>query len=334
MGVIGSGSWATALVKILTNNGQHVNWWVRNAQSIEHIQQRHNNPQYLSHAHLDTSRLRLSDDINAVIERSDFVVIAIPSAFLLDSLASVPSDGFRGKKIASAIKGILPNNKHQLLNEYLEEKHHFSIDDYFTLMGPCHAEEIAAERLSYLTISGINAGETREFAERFRTWYLNPIVSNDVWGSQYAAVLKNVYAIGAGIAHGLEYGDNFQSVFVANAAKEMSVFLSKLLAVKNPEYSHVDYTDSVYLGDLLVTCYSLFSRNRNFGTMIGKGYSVKVAKMEMNMEAEGYLGSRGIQMENLDSVKADIPITGLIHNILWDDLPADEGFRIIEGLLK
>lgn len=334
MAVIGSGSWATAIVKILTDNGQHVNWWVRNPASIEHIQQRHHNPQYLSHTYLNTEMLGMSNDLEKVIASSEMLVVAIPSAFLLDSFAHLEQGIFRDKKVMSAIKGILPNEKHQLLNEYLEDRHAFSIEDYYTLMGPCHAEEVAAERLSYLTLSGLDNSVNEDLANRFKTWYINTVTGNDVWGSQYAAVLKNVYAIGAGMAHGLEYGDNFQSVFVANAAREMGVFLSRLLKVKNPDQPPVEYSNSVYLGDLLVTCYSLFSRNRNFGSMIGKGYSVKVAKMEMNMEAEGYLGSRGIEMENKDSVNADIPIAHTIYKILWEDLPAKVGFQLIEGVLQ
>jgi glycerol-3-phosphate dehydrogenase (NAD(P)+) len=220
-----------------------------------------------------------------------------------------------------------------LLNEWLFQQYQFPLDSYFTLMGPCHAEEVARERLSYLTFSGISEEKTSLIATHFKTWYINTVVNSDVIGVQYAAILKNIYALGAGIAHGLEYGDNFQSVFIANCADEMAGFLKKV-GVQHMEVGSQDanYAASVYLGDLLVTCYSLYSRNRTFGNMIGKGYSVISAQLEMNMVAEGYNASKSIFLLN-QQVSADMPIAASIYQILWKQLAPAAGFKQIEEVL-
>jgi glycerol-3-phosphate dehydrogenase (NAD(P)+) len=262
------------------------------------------------------------------------VLVCIPSSYLLGALEGLAADIFKGRKVISAVKGILPNEKHQLLNEYLQEHFSVAVEDYFTIMGPCHAEEVAAEKLSYLTFSGEQVATAEEIAAHFKTDYLNTVVNHDIWGTQYAAVLKNIYAVGAGIAHGLEYGDNFLSVYIANAADELVSFLRKVMEWKNaPDTGKINYASSVYLGDLLVTCYSLYSRNRTFGNMIGKGYNVKVAQLEMNMVAEGYPASKGLYQTN-QSVGAAMPIATSIYEILWEGLPAAEGFRNIEQVLK
>lgn len=329
IGMIGSGSWATALTKILTDNGQTVQWWVRNESYIKHILLRHHNPHYLSAAYFDTSKLVLSTDIKTIIAASDVLVIAVPSAYIIDALKDLPKDIFIGKKIISAIKGIIPSNN-QLLNDYLIEQFNFHSDNYFTVLGPCHAEEVAAEKLSYLTFSGSDQVITTKLAACFKTEYLNTVTNTDVAGVQYAAILKNIYALGAGIAHGLEYGDNFQSVYIANSASEMSNFLRQL--PQTSSCGNINYASSVYLGDLLVTCYSLFSRNRTFGNMIGKGYSVKSAQLEMNMVAEGYNASKCLHSIN-QSINATIPIATTIYQILWENLPSAEGFKKIEDYL-
>jgi glycerol-3-phosphate dehydrogenase (NAD(P)+) len=217
-----------------------------------------------------------------------------------------------------------------LLNDYLNEKFHVELSDYFTVLGPCHAEEVASEKLSYLTFSGIEEKMAGEIGEHFHTEYLNTVVNHDVIGVQYAAVLKNIYALGAGIAHGLEYGDNFLSVYIANAANEMVGFLKRI--VGESVCNQVNYAASVYLGDLLVTCYSLYSRNRTFGNMLGKGYSVRSAQLELNMVAEGYNASKCIFKTN-EKVGANMPIARTIYEILWKHLPTDEGFRKIEEIL-
>jgi glycerol-3-phosphate dehydrogenase (NAD(P)+) len=328
-GIIGSGSWATALAKILVDNRNPINWWIRNNNSIHHFKQRRHNPHYLSSAYFDTSLLTLDSNIENIISNSDVLVIAVPSAFVEDALRNLPANCFEGKKVVSAIKGILPSSN-ELLNDYLDKNFNVKIEDYFTVLGPCHAEEVASEKLSYLTFTGTNEETAKEIAEHFHTEYLNVVVNHDVIGVQYAAVLKNIYALGAGIAHGLEYGDNFLSVYIANSADEMVTFLKKVVFDNNPE--PVNYAASVYLGDLLVTCYSLYSRNRTFGNMIGKGYSVKSAQLELNMVAEGYNACKCIYNIN-KTVKAEMPISETIYNILWQHLPAEEGFKKIESIL-
>jgi glycerol-3-phosphate dehydrogenase (NAD(P)+) len=334
-GLIGSGSWATALAKILTDNGNTINWWVRNNNTIQTIQKRRHNPHYLHTAYFNTQQLALSNDVAEVVAKSDAVVLAVPSAFIEDALTNLPTDALKNKKVVSAIKGILPSTN-QLLNDYLSERFHLSIDDYFTLLGPCHAEEISAEKLSYLTFSGKDEAAAAEIAQYFKTEYLNTVVNHDVLGVQYADVLKNIYALGAGIAHGLEYGDNFLSVYIANSSHEMIDFLKKVVWDKDndgqEEEKLINYSASVYLGDLLVTCYSLYSRNRTFGNMIGKGYSVKAAQLELNMVAEGFNASKCIHIAN-KTVGAHMPIATIIYEILWEQLPAEEGFKKIEGLM-
>jgi len=341
-GILGSGSWGTAIAKILTDNGNTIYWWNRSEAHIHYIQQRHHNPQYLSAAHLDTTKLKLTTNPAEVITNSDCVVIVIPSAYTDDALRELNRNIFAGKKVISAIKGILPGHN-LLLNQYLKNEFKHELVDYFTVLGPCHAEEVAAEKLSYLTFSGIDEKTTKAIADCFKTSYLNTIENNDIYGVQYAAVLKNIYAVGSGIAHGLDYGDNFLSVFIANTADEMAGFLKKA-GIKNVEVGHTEkdkpanehksnnYAASVYLGDLLVTCYSLHSRNRAFGNMIGKGYAVKAAQLEMSMVAEGYNASKCIHVIN-SSVQANMPIADTIYKILWENLPAAEGFTQIEQCL-
>ncbi len=232
-----------------------------------------------------------------------------------------------------------------LLNDYLKEEFSVELSNYFTVLGPCHAEEVAAEKLSYLTFSGVDEEATCEIASHFKTPYLNPLHNTDIIGVQFAAVLKNIYALGAGIAHGLEYGDNFLSVLIANSADEMAGFLRKT-GIQHVEVGSIDhsashtraekhvtnYAASVYLGDLLVTCYSLYSRNRTFGNMIGKGYSVQAAQLEMSMVAEGYNASKCINIIN-KNIHADMPIAEAIYKILWEHLPPEEGFLEIEKTL-
>lgn len=328
-GVLGSGSWATALAKILTDHGNSLQWWIRNKETIGYLKNRRHNPHYLSAAYFDQEQLHLHDDINQTVAQSDVLVIAVPSAYVEGALSQLSPDAFRGKKIISAVKGILPTDN-QLLNEYLATHFKVPIEDYFTVLGPCHSEEVASEKLSYLTFSGVDAAAAKELASFFSTEYINTVVNDDIWGVQYAAILKNIYALGAGIAHGLEYGDNFLSVYIANSANEMVGFLKK---ASDARHSTVNYAVSVYLGDLLVTCYSLYSRNRTFGNMIGKGYSVKAAQLEMNMVAEGYNASKCIHRTNLHA-GASMPIADTIYKILWENLGAHEGFNQIEGFLE
>ncbi len=342
IGVVGNGSWATALVKILSDNGKKLNWWVRKSASIEYIKKRKHNPNYLSSAYLDISLLNFFDDVKELVRESELIVLAVPSAYIKDVLEQLEPGQLEGKKILSAIKGLVPSED-LLLNEYLQSKYKVQLNDYFAVLGPCHAEEVAAEKLSYLTFSGTDVATTSIIASYFNSPYINTIINDDILGVQYAAVLKNIYALGSGIAHGLEYGDNFQSVLIANSADEMAGFLRKvgaqhMVVGEHNKYNPVthrkdiNYAASVYLGDLLVTCYSLYSRNRTFGNMIGKGYTVQSAQLEMNMVAEGYYASRCIYNIN-KIIGADIPIAESIYRILWEKLNAAEGFQNIEEVL-
>mgnify|MGYP003575364175 FL=1 len=341
MGVVGNGSWATALVKILTDNGQPVNWWIRNAKTIPAIRQRGHNPHYLSSAYLSPALLHMTDNVEEVLQNSDVVVLAVPSAYLKDLLDNLDKELLKGKKILSAVKGIVPGPD-VLLNEYLHQQFGVELKDYFAVLGPCHAEEVAAEKLSYLTFSGVDEAATAEIAGYFKAPYINTVINPDILGVQYAAVLKNIYALGAGIAHGLDYGDNFLSVYIANSADEMAGFLKKAgiqHIVVGEHQTHpithkreTNYAASVYLGDLLVTCYSLYSRNRTFGNMIGKGYTVQSAQLEMNMVAEGYNASKCMYHIN-QNIGADMPIAETIYKILWQRLLPEEGMQEIEKVL-
>lgn len=340
-GIIGSGSWGTALAKILTDNGNTINWWVRNEKTKEQLSQRGHNSHYLPSARFNTTLLKLSSDIIEVIENSEVILIAIPSSFVVSALSTLPTTIFKHKTIVSAIKGILPE-RNILLNDFLKESFEVKLEDYVAVLGPCHAEEVAAEKLSYLTFSGVNKELTTEISTYFKTPYINTVLNPDIFGVQYASVLKNIYAVGAGMVHGLDYGDNFMSVFIANAADEMAGFLRKAGIMnaevgyldenkENPK-SHQNYAASVYLGDLLVTCYSLHSRNRSFGNMIGKGYSVTAAKLEMTMVAEGYFASRCMFNIN-EIVGAKMPIATGVYNILWENKPAADVFENLEKLM-
>ncbi len=342
-GILGSGSWGTAIAKILTDNNNTIWWWNRSAEAIEQFKIKKHNPQYLTAARFDVNKLLLSTNVEDVIINSDVIVIAIPSAFVSEVLSSLNKNIFEGKKIVSAVKGILPE-ENELLNDFLQKNFGVKIENYFALLGPCHAEEVAAEKLSYLTFTGVDEEATAAIATHFKTDYLNTVTNKDIYGVQYAAVLKNIYAVAAGIAHGLDYGDNFLSVLIANSADEMAGFLRKA-GIINAEVGymehgknktankHANYAASVYLGDLLVTCYSLFSRNRTFGNMIGKGYSVKNAQLEMSMVAEGYNAAKCMHIIN-EKVNAEMPIAQTVFDILWNNVDAKTGFKNIEeGLI-
>jgi glycerol-3-phosphate dehydrogenase (NAD(P)+) len=332
IGIIGSGSWATALAKIVTDNGHPVHWWIRNEETILYFKKRRHNPHYLSSVYFDLSQIHFYSSLPELIASVDCIVLAVPAAFIHSLLGELPVDVFRDKKIISAVKGILPE-QNELLNQYLERAFSFPLSQYFTLLGPCHAEEVAAEKLSYLTLSGTEKTAIEPLAAIFNNEYVFTHINTDIWGVQYAAVLKNIYALGAGIVHGLEYGDNFLSVFISNAAKEVVQFLRAIDKSDDALTDSLsDYADSVYLGDLLVTCYSMHSRNRTFGNMIGKGYSVTAARLELNMVAEGYYAARCIQSIN-QKLGCDMPIAKTIYEILWNQLPAVNGIHTLESRL-
>ena len=308
--VIGSGSWATAIIKILSENLKEINWYVRNKDNVEYIYKNCHNPNYLSSVELEIKKIYISDDINEVCSKSDVLIIAVPSEFTNNVLNKI-SINIADKIVVSAIKGIIPETN-LLVGEHLEKNFQIKENNFSVLGGPCHAEEVALEKLSYLTIGSSNKMLAKKIASKFTCSYISAQTSDDVIGIEYSSMLKNIYAIAAGIAHGLGYGDNFQSVLMSSSIKEINRFIEKRYLMKR------DINDSVYLGDLLVTGYSLFSRNRLFGNMIGKGYSVKYAKMEMSMIAEGYVATKKAYLLNSESnKKAKIPIIDSVYNILY-----------------
>ena len=282
--VMGGGSWATALAKIALSTQERIHWYMRRPEQIEEFKQLEHNPSYLTSVRFDTSRIQFYSDINQAIEESDTLIFATPSPFLKQHLQKVQTS-LKEKFIISAIKGIVPD-ENLLITDYFTQYHGGPASQIAIIGGPCHAEEIALERLSYITLACPNLKQAQAIAPVFRNNYLKNSVSQDVVGIEYAAVLKNVYAIAAGICHGMKFGDNFLAVFISNAIDEMRRFVDAVHGLERA------ITDSAYLGDLLVTAYSRFSRNRTFGTMIGKGYSIKTAQIEMDMIAEGYYGTK------------------------------------------
>lgn len=307
--VIGGGSWATAIVKMLSENVDEIWWYMRSTYAIEHLKRQQHNPSYLSSVEFHIEQLRLTDDINLVVENADYLIFAIPSAFLHSELEKLTAS-LDNKIIFSAIKGIVPETG-LIVGEHFHEKYGIPFDNIGVITGPCHAEEVALERLSYLTIACNDEAKAKIVAKNLSSEYIKCKVSDDIIGTEYAAVLKNIYAVAAGIAHGLGYGDNFQSVLMSNAIREMKRFIKNVHKMKR------NINNSAYLGDLLVTGYSIFSRNRMFGNMIGKGYTVKSAQMEMNMVAEGYYAAKTAY--ELDATrKTRTPIIDAVHDILYE----------------
>lgn len=315
--VVGGGSWATAIVKMLCNNADHIHWWIRNPDSVEYIKKFKHNPNYLTTVEFDTSKLTLQSDLKAVIKVADVIIMAIPSAFLKDALDGITAEDFKNKEVFSAIKGIVPQHN-LIIGEFFNTEYNIPMDRIGVITGPCHAEEVAMEKLSYLTIASQNTDNAAFVASLLNCRYINTTVSDDIFGTEYSAVLKNVFAIASGICHGLGYGDNFQAVLISNAIQEIKRFVDAVHPIDR------DIKSSAYLGDLLVTAYSQFSRNRTFGSMIGKGYSVKSAQLEMNMVAEGYYGTKCVYEIN-KQYKVEMPITTAVYNILYERIsPAIE----------
>jgi glycerol-3-phosphate dehydrogenase (NAD(P)+) len=331
IGIIGNGSFGTAIAKILTDNGHRIHWWLRNEEAVQHMATRLHNPHYLTSVAFKADTIMPTSDLDKVVRACDTIIFAVPSAYAGEVLARITPEQCSGKTFVSAIKGILPETQ-QLLSDFLKSKYAFPLEKYVAITGPCHAEEVAAERLSYLTFSGLDEGLAEAVAMCFANDYIYANFNHDIWGAQYAAVLKNIYAIGAGMAHSLDYGDNFLSVYITACYREMYHFLVEHFEKIHPSDDRPDFHTSAYLGDLLVTCYSLHSRNRTFGAMIGKGYSVKAATLEMNMVAEGYNGARGMQ-KIAEQYGMEIPIATGIYKVLWEGLPAQEMFRELEGKL-
>ena len=323
--VIGSGSWATGIVKLLSENCRRIAWYIREPEILEHLKLHNHNPRYLSSVDFNQDLLYLTNDINRAVDSAEILIFVIPSAFLKSSLAEMKTD-ISGKIVCTAIKGIVPENN-TIVGEFLHKRYSVPYDNLVVLSGPTHAEEIAMEKLSYLTVAALNKDKAIKVSSLLSTHYLNTVLSNDIFGTEYAAVLKNIYAIAVGIAHGLGYGDNFQAVLLANAAREMKRFIKKVYKKKR------NITSSAYLGDLLVTAYSQFSRNRMLGNMLGKGASVKYALLNMTMVAEGYYASECIYSINKE-IGARIPIADAVYDILYGGLSPSKGIKNITGILK
>lgn len=308
--VIGGGSWATAIVKMLTNNLDEIGWYMRSIYALEHLKRQYHNPNYLSSVEFKIDQLHLTNDINEAVAYADYLIFAIPSAFLHEELQKL-TVSLKNKVIFSAIKGIVPETG-LIVGEHFHEKYDIPFDNIGVITGPCHAEEVALERLSYLTIASNDEEKAKIMAKHLSSEFIKCKTSDDIIGTEYAAVLKNIYAVAAGIAHGLGYGDNFQSVLMSNSIREMRRFIKKIHKMKR------NINDSAYLGDLLVTGYSTFSRNRMFGNMIGKGYTVKSAQMEMNMIAEGYYAAK-TAYETKAAKDTRTPIIDAVHDILYEN---------------
>lgn len=307
--ILGGGSWATAIAKIVLNNVNEINWYMRRQEQIDEFIRLSKNPSYLTGVKFDTDHIRFTSNINQVVATSDILIFATPSPFLKQHLKKL-TRRIDKKIIVSAIKGIVPD-ENLIVTEFFEQIYKVPKENIAVLAGPCHAEEVALERLSYLTIASASRDKARMLADKFATSFVKTSTSDDVMGMEYSSVMKNIYSIAAGICHGLKYGDNFQSVLISNAIQEIKRFCN----ATNPLYR--DINESAYLGDLLVTAYSKFSRNRLFGNMIGKGYSVKTAQLEMEMIAEGYYATKCIHEIN-EKYHVDMPIVDAVYEILYN----------------
>ena len=322
--VFGSGSWATAIVKMLCENLEKVGWYMRSESTSDYIRENNHNPNYLSSVEFDNEQLFLSNDINEMIDYADYLIFVVPSAFVEAELNKITTS-LEGKILFSAIKGIVPSSG-LIVGEHFHEFLNVPFEYIGVITGPCHAEEVALERLSYLTIACQDEEKAKIIAENLSSHYIKTKVSDDIIGTEYAAMLKNIYAIAAGIAHGLGYGDNFQSVLMSNAIREMKKYIKKVHKMKR------NINNSAYLGDLLVTGYSVFSRNRMFGNMIGKGYTVKSAMMEMSMIAEGYYATKSAYEINQKN-GAKTPIIDTVYNVLYQKKDAKKEFHKLTNLL-
>lgn len=324
--VFGAGSWATAIVKMLCENLDEVGWYMRSVYTKEHLLKEKHNPNYLSSVEFKIEQLKLSNDINDMAAYADVLIFVIPSAFMHSELEKLTVD-ISKKNIVSAVKGIIPESG-LLVGEHFHDIYNIPFENIAVIAGPCHAEEVALERLSYLTISCADAKKAQEIADKLSNNYIKTKISDDIIGTEYAAMLKNIYAIAAGIAHGLGYGDNFQSVLMSNAIREMKRFIKKMHNMKR------NINNSAYLGDLLVTGYSTFSRNRMFGNMIGKGYTVKSAMMDMNMVAEGYYATKSAHLLNeKNKKKTRLPIINAVYAVLYEGKNPKKVFaKLVEQL--
>jgi len=325
IGVIGEGSWATAIVKVLSNHHESINWWIRSSEILNHLNDFNRNPIYLSTVEFESQQLNLCSEVIHVVENSDIIFLVVPAVFLNDALKDIPKEKLKNKIIVSAIKGIVPEYN-TIVGEYLNHQFYFDYQNIVIIGGPSHAEEVAAEKLTYLTIASQDVEKAALIASMLKCRFIKTDISDDIFGTEYSSVLKNIIAIASGICVGLGYGDNFQAVLVSNAIQEIKMFLDEIHPIQR------DIKDSVYLGDLLVTAYSNYSRNRTFGSMIGKGYSVKFAQLEMKMIAEGYFATNCIK-KIIDMHSISMPITEAVYNILYkNSSPTYEITKLTERL--
>ena len=325
VGVVGSGSFATAIVKMLVENSQLVHWCVRNEYVKGAIEQRGHNPNYLTSVSFNNKNLQVTTDINELVTACEVVVLATPSIYLSDAMDKMTCD-YENKIFVSAIKGIVPK-VNDVVAHYLRDEFKIGFRNQAVIAGPCHAEEVAMERLSYLTIAVAEEAVAKKLFNLFSSDFINVHCSKDILGNEYSAILKNIYAVGAGISSGLGYGDNFTAVFVSNAVREMEIFLEAVYEVPR------DVNESAYLGDLLVTAYSLFSRNRNLGNLIGKGYTVKSAIQSMNMIAEGYYAADSVY-HTAKSKNLKTPIIDTIYGIRYKEKNAEIEFKKLTLVLN
>lgn len=318
--IIGSGSWATAIAKIVIEHTHDIGWYFRKEDKIEEFKRKGHNPAYLTSVHFNLNEIFFSSDINEIVEEYDTLVFVTPSPYLKDLLKKLKK-GLHSKLIVTAIKGIVPDED-LVCSEYFHKAYNVPYENLAVIGGPSHAEEVAMERLTYLTIGCSDVDKARSFSEKLASSYVKTKTSQDVIGIEYASVLKNVYAIAAGMCYGLKYGDNFQAVLMSNAMQEMNRFLNTINPIERA------IIDSVYLGDQLVTGYSKFSRNHTFGAMIGKGYSVKAAQIEMEMVAEGYFGTKCMKEINR-RLHVNMPILDAVYNILYERINPQTEIKLL-----
>lgn len=323
--MVGGGSWATALVKILSENNVSVKWWLRKKSDADHIKKFGHNPSYLSDVQINTRTVKVCTKIRDAVRDSDYVVLAVPAAFIADALTGLRPEHFAGKYVVSAIKGMIPG-ANQLVTDWVSEQYGVLTTKMSVIAGPCHAEEVALEKQSYLTIASQDHTCAKEVANLLRCRFVQTTPVDDIYGIEYSAVMKNIIALACGITRGLGYGDNFQAVLVSNAMQEIKRFVDSIYP------KHRDLSGSAYLGDLLVTAYSPFSRNRTFGTLIGRGYTIQSAQAEMNMIAEGYYAVKSIYEIN-QRFGVDLPITNAVYTILYEKAAPTGAMNVLKGLL-
>ena len=324
--VIGHGSWATVLVKVLTTNESCVGWYVRNNEVLELLRDEGRNCRYLSDIEFDMNRIRLSDDLNAIVSEADILFLVTPAAYLKYYLSDLRIS-LKDKMVVSAVKGIIPD-ENLFVTDYLKQQYGLSDAQLCFICGPTHAEEVGHGQLTYLTLACKEVMNTRVVGEKLKTSYIKISCQSNIDYLERSSVLKNIYAIIVGIAVGMGYGDNFISVLVSNCIKEMYF----LLDPKNVN-DLTKFTPSNFFGDLLVSCYSSHSRNRQLGMLIGRGNTVKTALNEMTMVAEGYYSSAMLPFLP-EEQRRQLPIAEKAYQVLHQGMSARKAIKDLENLLE